>query len=911
MSSNNVETCALYGLWGKLNEDTGAVQPLAAHLADVAAVMEGILKSPLSQRRMERLLGEVPQESLTARLCVLAAWHDFGKISPMFQLKRREKMERLTPKRSRNHIDTAINAMTDAAFANKFVKMVSPISAWFGENESEEAYDVLSQYFSIILSHHGSSLTDNRILRGNQGSCWNASADYDPWRALEELMKLSRRWFPEAFGPEGQLLPPNAQLQHLYAGTLMLADWIASDNRLFPFCGEKGRPSVNEEDPIVYARANVPAVLKDIGWDPSDRRPSKTPGFCAQFGFSANAVQKAVDGLSLSPEGGLYILEAETGSGKTEAALRLYTRLFSAGLVDGLYFANPLRFAATQLFERMVAFSRNSFGEGALPVTLAVPGYLRVDDQMGLRLPKYQVDWGELNRRGMGWSAESPKRFLAAPLASGTVDQALMATLLVPHAHMRAAALQRSLLVIDEVHSSDAYMSKLIYDLILWFSLLGGHVLLMSATLGGSDRQAYLDAWRRSKQAGLMGFKRPSLSFDEAWRCAYPLLSTPDGEVALPNQSQLQKTVAMRLGPLLTDAEAVAELAAELFNSSPDGEPCVLILRNTVRQARLTLEALKKRLPADSIFSVNGILAAHHSRYAREDRRLLDREVERRFGKAGNPLDQKRRGCVLVATQTLEQSLDVDFDLLITDLCPADVLLQRIGRLHRHARTARPEAFAGPQCGVLAPHGEYDWLLAKEARRFGYGEDRAYENLLSLAATWRLIQDNPQWTLPRQNRWLVESAAHPGALEALGRQLGNKRWEENARRIEGSDMAKKQMADLSSMKWQEGFCSNVISRDAGHMVTRLGMMDRTVKIEPAAASPFGGDDLKSLSLPGWLFPQEKNMDGGELKANEDESVVTLEGCGDYQSFMLEGQLFYYGSSGLLSEREFEELEAMK
>lgn len=392
MSSNNVETCALYGLWGKLNEDTGAVQPLAAHLADVAAVMEGILKSPLSQRRMERLLGEVPQESLTARLCVLAAWHDFGKISPMFQLKRREKMERLTPKRSRNHIDTAINAIHQDWFG----ELVSPFLVWFGKSNK-----ALRRYLSIILSHHGIPLTEKDFNRGWLDAFWDASTDYDPHQALKELMNLSLHWFPEAFADSGQLFPQSAPLQHLFAGVLMLADWIASDVRLFPFCGENGRPCLDEENPMVYARANAPTVLKDIGLLP-DWRPSAMPQFSAQFGFSANAVQEGVDRLPLSPDGSLYILEAETGSGKTEAALRLYSRLFSAGLVDGLYFANPLRFAATQLFERMVAFSRNSFGKGSLPVTLAVPGYLRVDDQTGLRLPKYQVDWGELNHRGMG-----------------------------------------------------------------------------------------------------------------------------------------------------------------------------------------------------------------------------------------------------------------------------------------------------------------------------------------------------------------------------------------------------------------------------------------------------------------------------------------------------------------------------
>ena len=184
----------------------------------------------------------------------------------------------------------------------------------------------------------------------------------------------------------------------------------------------------------------------------------------------------------------VVIIESETGSGKTEAALWRFARMYEAELVDGLYFALPTRSAASQLHQRVNKFISNLFPAGLKPEpVLAVPGYLRAGDFTGNHLSRYEVWWEDHpghDAHRKFWAAESAKRFLAAQIAVGTVDQAMMGALKVRHGHMRASCLARNLLVVDEVHASDTYMRAIIQDLLDAHLGAGGYALLMSATLG-------------------------------------------------------------------------------------------------------------------------------------------------------------------------------------------------------------------------------------------------------------------------------------------------------------------------------------------------------------------------------------------------------------------------------------------
>jgi len=181
-----------------------------------------------------------------------------------------------------------------------------------------------------------------------------------------------------------------------------------------------------------------------------------------------------------------------------------------------------------------------------------------------------------------------------------------------------------------------------------------------------------------------------------------------------------------------------------------------LVIRNTVRSAVATLRALSDRVDPQLLLTIGGIPAPHHSRFAGSDRKLLDKVLLERLGK--QPERSKRRPVIAVTTQTAEQSLDLDADLLITDLCPIDVLLQRIGRLHRH-QAERPEGFEGARAVVVSPVDS----LASAGKNQGLGS--VYEDVTILACTLELVEhasSGEPWVLPRDNRDLGDRSATPG-----------------------------------------------------------------------------------------------------------------------------------------------------
>lgn len=202
--------------------------------------------------------------------------------------------------------------------------------------------------------------------------------------------------------------------------------------------------------------------------------------------------------------GSLVILESETGSGKTEAALWRFVHLFRTGAIDSLYFALPTRVAASQVYHRVQTAIKNLWAEHS-PLTIrALPGYVNADGGDARQLPNFEVLWSDHPddaKAQQRWAAENSKRFLAAPIAVGTIDQALLGALQVRHAHLRHAMLARSLLVVDEVHASDAYMTVLLEQLLKAHLNAGGQALLLSATLGSSARNRYLTLASNAKKS--------------------------------------------------------------------------------------------------------------------------------------------------------------------------------------------------------------------------------------------------------------------------------------------------------------------------------------------------------------------------------------------------------------------------
>lgn len=810
------------------------------HCADVAACFEAILEDPVPRRRFAVAARQDPLHPTTlARLTVLAFLHDFAKINSGFQFKVRDPKDypgRPPPRMS--HVKEAFMCMGQdkICYAIGFHEIVN-----WGE-------DGASALMIASLSHHG------RPARGPEHSgtgpkeIWEPFAGYSPLDAATLLGQRIRAWFPEAFGP-GPDLPDTSALQHLFAGTVVLADSIASDENLFPF--------ESEPDPnyIELARERAADAIgkrrfKRASWP--GRSPLSSRNLHRMFRYeSLRPMQRAV--LEDAPlDEPLLILESETGSGKTEAALLRFATLWKAGLVDGLYFALPTRAAAVQLHRRVNDALKKLFPQGSgIETVLAVPGYIRAGDVRGFQVGRFEVFWDDREdeaRNQARWSAESARQFLTSVAAVGTVDQALLAALKVKWAHFRGASLARSLLVVDEVHASDSYMTQLLGNLLDAHIELGGHALLMSATLGSSARTRLIDRTSRRENG---------LTLNEAENYPYPVLTIATGEKLVPpvhQSARRDKHVAIEVHRSMTCPDKIAVLAAD--EAERGGR--VLIIRNTVGAAQEVFRELIGNGREDLLMKANGVSALHHSRFAAEDRRLLDETVERVIGK-----NKRSEGGVLVlGTQTLEQSLDIDADLLITDLCPADVLLQRIGRLHRHRREDRSAAFREPRCVVLCPENGLDTGLDGGLLRYGLGMSRdgggIYTDLLCLDETLNAVRNCCNWSIPKMNRMLVERATHEERLRQKAQKLGGK-WLEHWQQGWGKAAAQDQLAREHLLNRRRPLTTDSDSGQQGipfpsegKVRTRLGQDGPRILLAKPRLGPFERE-VRTFNLPAHMF----------------------------------------------------------
>lgn len=850
--------------WGKLQKaDDGTVtawHPLVDHCCDVAAVCSALLELPTWQLRLARLAGEVELDEVTrARLSVLAAFHDLGKFNLGFQAKGRPELGTTA-----GHVKEALAVL----FRSELQTTLQTLGQWG---------DACAELLIASICHHGGPQTLDSASASFQRTWWTPRGGLDPSGGVDRLLGCCRRWFPAAFASDQQsTLPKAAQFGHVFAGLVMLADWIGSDTRYFPYAASLG------EDRMPFARAASKQLLTEMHLVVTDAqrrdRTDRTPfARINTHGYDARPAQRAVLELPDTQVGSIAVLEAETGSGKTEAALAHFVRKYDRGQVDGLYFALPTRTAATQLFGRVRAAVSTAF-EHPPPVVLAVPGYLQVDDATGQRvLPGFDVLWPDQDRfRFRAWAAEHPKRYLAGAIVVGTIDQVLLSALMVGHAHLRATALLRQLLIVDEVHASDAYMTRITEEVLARHVAAGGHALLLSATLGGESRARLLEPLARVEMP----------TQEAAERTPYPLVTQRDhgGERSARDArgATRQRSIQVQARRWMESPDAIAQAAVEAAQRGAK----VLVIRNTVAECVATQIAIEN-VAADEglLFACRGVVAPHHARFARRDREALDRALEERIGKV-----RRDGGCVVVATQTVQQSLDIDADLLLTDLCPADVLLQRLGRLHRHDREDRPSGFEEPRAVVLVP--EFDDLgeILNESgiARHYFGLGSVYSDLRILEATRQLVERHPSWRIPEMNRMLVERSVHSEALAGIVEGRGE-RWKRHAMQTDGVIRAHGRVADLSIVDWAKPYAQTSFSRDLDRRIsTRLGEDDRLVSFEPPFAGPFGS-----------TISQLKLRSSWAASAAEDEThgtdVVTSDGQTD---FRFANRYFLYDRFGL-------------
>jgi CRISPR-associated endonuclease/helicase Cas3 len=548
-----------------------------------------------------------------------AAAHDIGKVSPTFV----EKLRRAC--------DPQLCTLAPIANVNPGLE-----SKWGGHagvsQLTAKALGVPAFVPEILGQHHGFAppVAGCRALDpAFGGAAWQAERV-----ALVDALKqvLDADWPLVADMPQARVL----------AGLASVADWIGSGEFF--------------EDPASPWESAVPSALDAAGFVAPACRPGLD--FDRTFGFSPRVAQQRLIDQVVGP--GVYVLEAPMGDGKTEAALFAAYRVLVSGQASGIYFALPTQLTSNKILERFNAFLARILAPGSAHRALL------------LHANAWQVtDMGEDGQPGGAWFNQA-KRGLLAPFAVGTIDQALMAAMNVKHGFVRAFGLAGKVVILDEVHTYDAYTGTLLDALVELLRALHCTVIILSATLNQDRRGALLGAPLRETAYPLI--------------TAQPRCQTPV-EVPIPPPPEYE--VALHL--LADDQRAVDEA----LGRAALGEQ-VLWIENTVADAQERYLDLAARAHEAGVGC--GLL---HSRYTPDDRARIEERWVNLFGKPGWG-DRAAQGRILIGTQVLEQSLDIDADFLVTRFAPTDMLLQRLGRLWRHVETPRPSG-ACRQCWLLAP----------------------------------------------------------------------------------------------------------------------------------------------------------------------------------------------------------------
>lgn len=658
--------------WGKARPDnrgTGAqCHLLMYHCLDVAAVGATYLRrSPGLRRWFKEALGIQDDEVLVSWFCFWLALHDLGKFSLSFQALRVDVMAELQGEAPRTaglpHVrhDTLGMWFWTSAVQDRVLD-----ETWFGPDEF--VAEGLACWMRAVAGHHGQPPKAGP----SQMSTHFRPQDENAAQAFVDAMRLMFLT-PEithiVCGQDAIAFAQASQrVSWWVAGVAVLADWIGSNARIFTYCD---RATLSLASYWTQALNRADQALDAAGVLPVTTHARHD--FKALFPNIAtpSPLQHWASTVEIGAHPQLHLLEDVTGAGKTEAAMMLTHRLMAAGAADGFFIGLPTMATANAMYGRMASFYARLF-EGVASLVLAhgrkdlVKTFALSVIEPGAEERDARQGDDTATSRCARWLADHNKRALLAPAGVGTVDQALLGVLQSKHQSLRLLGLFRKVLIVDEVHACDAYMLGVLETLLEFHASAGGSAILLSATLPERMKQSLLKAFARG-----LGQKAPRLGLPD-----YPLTTS----WSLGSDAALEQPVATRDAVHRTvrvhHESDLSCVVARVMEALAAGQ-CVVWIRNTISDALQAHALLSAQIPADQI-------TLFHARFTLGDRLAIEEQVLAQFGPASTPQD--RRGQLLIATQVAEQSLDVDADLLVSDLAPIDRLIQRAGRLRRHAR---------------------------------------------------------------------------------------------------------------------------------------------------------------------------------------------------------------------------------
>lgn len=691
-------------LWAKKSDQNGIFQwlPLKQHLIDVNEVILLLWEHWLSIHQRRVIINSLsrPSEELARNLAgFLGATHDIGKATPIFQSmpnfhrspdldnEMLEKLERAGFTGITGHYDRLMNpSATPHAVAGQALL---------------QSYGVPPDIGSIVGAHHGKP-PDNEATIASQLSSYKNnyfqeqdkdSLVHHKWTGIQ---KAIFNWSLAINGFDSvNDLPSLAQPgQVLLSGLLIMADWIRSNEKYFPLIS------------IDTALVEDKEKRKEDGWMKWYRTAPRleaehadiVAGYEERFEFKPRDVQvKFFNILRQTARPGVFILEAPMGVGKTEAALMGVEQLSAKAHVSGMFFGLPTQATSDGMFVRIKKWL-NGLDDGQKSLQL-IHGKAALNDSY-TSLPRAntydEVDGSVVVNE---WFA-GRKRAVLDDFVVGTVDQFLLTALKQKHLALKHLGFSKKAVVIDEVHAYDAYMSQYLYQALRWMGAYGVPVIILSATLPVRTRIELIKHYLRGG-----GLKWRDVEKPAGWETtdAYPLVTYTDGKVV----QQFSDFESMSHSSVTVERLGEEKLISTLADHLQDGGIAGIIV-NTVRRAQEIAQLCCAHFGENLVELV-------HSNFIATDRIEKEKRLLQTIGKGVERPSKK----IIVGTQVMEQSLDIDFDLLISDLAPIDLLIQRIGRLHRHDGVTRPKMLETPKVFVL---GTSDTFEFESGSRAIYGD---------------------------------------------------------------------------------------------------------------------------------------------------------------------------------------------
>lgn len=848
----------MYAYWGKASKDSYQHHLLIYHCLDVAAVLETILEADHILAKRLQALVPMPLTDLIHLFRYFACLHDLGKFAPAFQLLRRDIVALFGGTIHEHHVCEHHTVIGRYLF-NKHRKQL------WGGNSATSALLQIDAAILVPLAdaafwHHGRPGIAPKEI-------------YLPPVVLGDISQFATS--AAAFLlPEPLVIPVQEDddslfkpVSWLFAGLLVLSDWLAS-GKGFAYCAQS-MPLEDYWRGYALPQARAAVAASGILCPP----PRPEGGFHALLPHLEAANQPTpLQSLAMAereyPAGQrLLLFEDVTGAGKTEAALLAAHAIMATQGASGFFVGLPTMATANGMYSRLASAYRALFEikDKTLPSLVLAHGRCGLHeaflDTISLEQgrPGQGDDATESGAYCSNWLADNRKKALLSPTGVGTLDQALLGVLPSTHQCLRLLGISRNVLIADEVHAYDTYTTHLLKTLLSFHARLGGSAILLSATLPLRVKQELADAFCLGA-----GWNTSQLT-----SAPLPLVTRIDcvgtQEIKLP---------ATRTLNIEVELTAHRETAYARLEAVHKAGGCGLFILNTVDRAMSAHAALAGRIGPENII-------LFHARFALTDRLDIERRVLDIFGKDAAP--ETRRGKILIATQVVEQSLDIDADVVVTELAPMELLIQRAGRCQRlQDRTWRPEGFPRPSLLVVSPapaaEPDPDWGTEELGKGLFVYPMRGV-----LWRTVRLLAEHGALDLPGEARNLVEGAYDetgrptPAALVSFDIVVeGEKRAEDNIADASSLDMEQGYGVSASQNRWQSD----------RRTPTRLGEEQVTLRMVRATDDGFhlwaDGEAsartcaLSEISIPAWRFPKAA-QDGSKtaLRKRLDEYAATL------------------------------------